>query len=125
MEPGEVKESCNSNVRSLGVGDLNESGDVSVMVQKRVEFDSTFVLSKSGPREKRKAQVHDSRIERVEFAFEAKSLLGGHGAAFRVQVIKNGLEKLRRAVLVCIGKCRALHSLYSQMVDPAGLCSKL
>jgi hypothetical protein len=40
-------------------------------------------------------------------------------------VMKNGLEEFRRAVLVGIGKCRAFHALHSQMVEPAGLCSKL
>jgi hypothetical protein len=90
-----------------------------------VEFDSSFVFAKPGPGEKRKAQIHDSRIEGVEFAFEAKPLLGGHSTTFCVQVMKNGFEKLGRAILIGIGKCGTFYASHSQMVEPEALRSQL
>jgi hypothetical protein len=49
---GEFKEPRYDKVRGFGVGYLNESRYVPVVVQKRVELDTSFVLAKSCPWEK-------------------------------------------------------------------------
>ena len=122
---GEFEEPRNDKVRGFGVGYLNESRYVPVVVQKGVELDTSFVLAKSCPREKGQTQVHNRRIKRVQLAFEAETLLGGNGAAFGVHVMKHGLEELRRTTLIGIGKCGAFYGSDAQVVKPAGLRSKL
>ena len=98
---------------------------MAVVVQKGVELDTSFVLANLAHGKRDKHRSTTVRIKGVELAFEAEPFLWGHSAAFGVQVMKHGLEELRRTALIRIGKRGAFYGSNAQVVKPAGLRSKL
>jgi hypothetical protein len=68
---GEFKEPRNDKVRGFGVGYLNESRYVPVVVQKGVELDTSFVLAKSFAHGKRD-KYRSTTVESKEYSLHLK-----------------------------------------------------
>jgi hypothetical protein len=86
------------DIGHFGGCDLDKCREVAVVVQQGMQFDAPFGGAKSGPREKRQAQIHCGSIKGVELVLEAKFFLGAKAAHLAYwcskRAWKNSAERL-------------------------------
>jgi len=57
------------------IGDMGKDRKIAIMVEQKMEFDSTLCLTIRGPVKQRDAQFNQCGIEAEELIFEAELLL--------------------------------------------------
>ena len=72
---------ANGDIVGLAIGDGDEAGQQTLMIEPDVEFDSPFGAAEFGPGKHRQAQVDGRRVYGVEFVLEAKAVPRGDALA--------------------------------------------
>ncbi len=95
----------NPHFMDIPFGDVGEDGEVSVMVQKKVELDCAFGLSICCPVEEGKTEINHRCVEAIEFVFEPEFLFSLCQWCTCAQELRERLLiELPRSMFICIGQ---------------------
>jgi len=101
----------------FGIRNGDECWNMAVMVEQGVHFDAAFALTKSRPREERKAKLDGGGVQAEQLGFETKLVLRGLGGAQRVHFGEQILKEAHGPGIVGIGKSRAGHGFQTSVVQ--------
>ncbi len=90
----------------LAVADVDETRDIAVQIEQRMQLDGSLLGSKRCPCKHRKAQIDSGRIQRVDSGLQvhAERLLGIHRTRDRNQALREVGIDLPRAHRIGVGK---------------------
>ncbi len=77
------------------IGDMGKDRKIAIMVEQKMEFDSTLCLTIGGPVKQRDAQFNQCSIETEELIFEAELFLcGSNHPTYPQKVVKDRFVEL-------------------------------
>ena len=83
---------------NISIGEIDEYGKMTIVIQQHIELDRPFGLSIGCPRKNFNAKLNQRRIKAIKFLWERKFMPWRNCLAVSQKHMKNIAEHLRRAM---------------------------